>query len=916
MAKEPDSPQEKPRRGFPGGFFLFLLLALLIALTVQNFLTTKHANVSFSYQVQHLVNLELVIPEDSRMTALNDNLVTFSGRFQEKLTDEGKRRYHFLDLLHQQDQLEEKRLLLEEELTGTRKEILAAADLFFHLTGRPLPESGYTIFSWHPLAPEVGSAITLSTLSDRQMVTLHQLESDYAALGSSQLSADSFKKFSNDFKGLVQAFRSPALGIGSEVLKDQLRSIEARLASVAELPAAEQLTAYEPLLRRLQGVVSELGQPVNGVRLSQLRSVRTFKQEISEYEGTLGQIQQLSLQLDRARAEVAAVAWYFDNKELSTRALERVDPESYNHWFQQASQEWEAFPANRGLPFRAIDQPRNLVLERTFKSQAPSPNYFRYLPFILFIGLLLIGLWFVFSRQMRGMGGGAMNFGKSPARLFGAGMTNVTFRDVAGCDEAKEELQEIVEFLKSPSKFTALGGRIPKGVICVGPPGTGKTLIAKAVAGEAGRPFFSISGSDFVEMFVGVGASRIRDLFNQAKKQAPCIIFIDEIDAVGRHRGGGYGGGHDEREQTLNQLLVEMDGFDTSEGVILMAATNRPDVLDRALLRPGRFDRRVVIDLPDINGRLAILKVHARKIKMDPSVDLMAVARMTPGASGADLGNMLNEAALLAARRGRTAVTPADVLEAADKVRYGKERRSLEIGEEEKRHTAYHESGHAIVGLCVKHADPVDKVTIIPRGFSLGATHFLPEKNRLNYWKREVLDHLAVAMGGRIAEEIFVGDMSSGAQQDITQATQLARSMVTEWGMSDKLGLVAYQEHGETGQFLGLPALKDKSYSEATAEEIDEEVRLIIQQAYDRAKKIILDHREEVEEMTARLIEFETLDKEDLQKIMSRTFDPEEKYRKMKMIEHLHKKGEVLSQEPQKKEPTLQGDPPPCLEPQ
>ena len=398
-------------------------------------------------------------------------------------------------------------------------------------------------------------------------------------------------------------------------------------------------------------------------------------------------------QLDKARQSVANVTWYFNNQELSTRALEKQDPEVYGHWFAQARQEWDNFPANKAAFFKAPDQPRSAVLEKTFKSEEPSPNYFSYLLTFLPVILVVLLLYFVFSRQMKGAGNNAMNFGKSTAKMLTKERNKVTFKDVAGCEEAKEELQEIVDFLKDPSKFTALGARIPRGVLMVGAPGTGKTLVAKAIAGEAERPFFFISGSDFVEMFVGVGASRIRDLFDQAKKHAPCIIFIDEIDAVGRHRGAGVGGGNDEREQTLNQLLVEMDGFDTSEGVILIAATNRPDVLDKALLRPGRFDRRTIIDLPDVKGRYEILKVHARKIKLDPSVDLMIIARNTPGASGADLGNILNESALLAARKGRSAVTASDAAEACDKVRYGKERRSLEVDQNEKRTTAYHESG-------------------------------------------------------------------------------------------------------------------------------------------------------------------------------------------------------------------------------
>jgi cell division protease FtsH len=447
-----------------------------------------------------------------------------------------------------------------------------------------------------------------------------------------------------------------------------------------------------------------------------------------------------------------------------------------------------------------------------------------------------------------------------------------------------------VDFLKDPTRFTTLGARIPKGVLMVGAPGTGKTLIAKAVAGEADRPFFFISGSDFVEMFVGVGASRIRDLFDQAKKQAPCIIFIDEIDAVGRHRGSGIGGGHDEREQTLNQLLVEMDGFDTNEGVILIAATNRPDVLDKALLRPGRFDRRIVIDLPDVKGRFEILKVHARRIKLDGSVDLMHIARNTPGSSGADLMNILNEAALLAARRGRSAVTESEAAEACDKVRYGKERRSLEMDQNEKRTTAFHEAGHAIVALHVKHADPVDKVTIIPRGLSLGATHFMPRKNRLSYWKREVLDQLAVLMGGRVAEEIFVGDMSSGAQMDFTQATRLIRCMVCEWGMTEKLGTVAYDERSEAGQYVGMPGFHEKSYSEETAKIIDEEVRKIVDEAHKRASEIIETNRDQVQLMTDMLMEFETLDRDDVLDILNGTWDSEKKKQRLKSAKDLQRK--------------------------
>ncbi|MDE3048214.1 MAG: ATP-dependent zinc metalloprotease FtsH, partial [Verrucomicrobiota bacterium] len=576
---------------------------------------------------------------------------------------------------------------------------------------------------------------------------------------------------SKELRDLVALLRSPALGIGNESIKQELKTIATQLSSAVDHSPELQLRTYRTVINQLTPLIGNLGRETEGVRLTSLRSVRSYMEALDEYSHVVTELEKHEALLDKSRTKVASAIWFFNNQELSTRALEKQDPEVFSHWFAQAKEEWSSFDNNKGLNYRAPDQPRNTVLEKTFKSQEPAPNYFSYIFTILPVMLVILFLYFIFSRQMKGVGSSAMNFGKSPAKLMTKETNKVTFKDVAGAEEAKEELKEIVDFLKDPQKFTALGARIPKGVLLVGPPGTGKTLVAKAVAGEADRPFFSISGSDFVEMFVGVGASRIRDMFDTAKKNAPCIIFMDEIDAVGRHRGAGIGGGHDEREQTLNQLLVEMDGFDTKEGVILMAATNRPDILDRALLRPGRFDRRVVLDLPDVKGRLEILKVHARKIKMDKSVDLNDVARSTPGASGADLENILNEAALLAARVGRSAVTSAEVREAADKVRYGKERRSLEMDQNEKLTTAYHESGHAIAGLIVKYSDPVDKVTIIPRGFSLGATHFMPTKNRLSYWKKEVLDKLVVLMGGRAAEEIFVQDMSSGAQHDIMQAT-------------------------------------------------------------------------------------------------------------------------------------------------
>ncbi|WP_114394528.1 ATP-dependent zinc metalloprotease FtsH [Oleisolibacter albus] len=474
--------------------------------------------------------------------------------------------------------------------------------------------------------------------------------------------------------------------------------------------------------------------------------------------------------------------------------------------------------------------------------------------------LLLIGVWIFFMRQMQGGGGKAMGFGKSRARLLTEKVGRVTFDDVAGIDEAKQELEEIVEFLKDPQKFQRLGGKIPKGVLLVGPPGTGKTLTARAVAGEANVPFFTISGSDFVEMFVGVGASRVRDMFEQGKKNAPCIIFIDEIDAVGRHRGAGLGGGNDEREQTLNQLLVEMDGFEANEGVILIAATNRPDVLDPALLRPGRFDRQVVVPNPDVLGREKILKVHMRKVPLAPDVDAKIIARGTPGFSGADLANLVNEAALLAARAGKRVVGMADFEAAKDKVMMGAERRSMVMTEQEKKLTAYHEAGHALVGLYMPASDPLHKVTIIPRGRALGVTMNLPERDKYTYAKIELESRLAMMFGGRMAEELVFGTeaVTTGAGNDIQQATNMARRMVTEFGMSDKLGRVRYSAN-EQEVFLGHSVTQTQNMSEATANLIDQEVRRIIEEAEAHARRILTEHRDELEKVTAALLEYETL---------------------------------------------------------
>ncbi len=484
--------------------------------------------------------------------------------------------------------------------------------------------------------------------------------------------------------------------------------------------------------------------------------------------------------------------------------------------------------------------------------------------------LVIVGLWIFMSRQMQNGARGAMGFGKSKAKLLTEASGRITFDDVAGIDEAKQDLQEIVEFLKDPQKYQRLGGRIPRGVLLVGPPGTGKTLTARAVAGEANVPFFTISGSDFVEMFVGVGASRVRDMFEQAKKNAPCIIFIDEIDAVGRHRGAGLGGGNDEREQTLNQLLVEMDGFEPNESIIIIAATNRPDVLDPALLRPGRFDRQITVPNPDVNGREKILKVHVRKVPLAPDVDLRIIARGTPGFSGADLMNLVNEAALLAARRGRRLVTHSEFEDAKDKVMMGAERKTMAMSVEEKTLTAYHEAGHAVVGLCVPQGTPIHKATIIPRGRALGMVKFLPEGDRYSMKYIEYTSHLTIAMGGRVAEELVFGkeNITSGASGDIQQATQMARAMVTQMGYSDELGTVLYGNQQEE-VFLGMSMGRQTNMSEATAQKVDAEVRRLINTGYEEARRILTEKRDQLEAVAHALLEYETLTGDELKDIMA-----------------------------------------------
>ncbi|HMP74465.1 MAG TPA: ATP-dependent zinc metalloprotease FtsH [Kiritimatiellia bacterium] len=508
--------------------------------------------------------------------------------------------------------------------------------------------------------------------------------------------------------------------------------------------------------------------------------------------------------------------------------------------------------AEKGIPFKV--KPFNPLLTQLLTS---------LIPLILIIGLL----YFLFTRQMKMAGRGAMSFGKSRARLLTRGKNKITFKDVAGVEEAKEELTEVVDFLKDPKRFQKLGGRIPKGVLLVGPPGTGKTLLAKSIAGEANVPFFSISGSDFVEMFVGVGASRVRDMFEQGRKSAPCIIFIDEIDAVGRSRFSGIGGGHDEREQTLNALLVEMDGFDTQEGIIIIAATNRPDVLDNALLRPGRFDRQVYVDLPTLEGREEILKIHVKKIKLARTVDLRRVARGTPGFSGADLANLCNEAALLAARRGADEVEMRDLEESRDKVRWGRERRSRLMDDHEKRITAYHEAGHAIVLHEVEESEPLHKVTIIPRGQALGATIQLPEKDRYTQGRKRLLGMLAGLMGGRVAEEMACDDVTTGAQNDILQATRIARAMVCEWGMSDKLGMQAFGNNEEV-LFLGREVARQHEMSEDTSRMVDAEVARLLREGLEQARTILTENREKLDLLANVLLERETIDGDEVDELL------------------------------------------------
>ena len=888
MSEDKDKGRKK---GFPGSFMLFLFAALIIAMTVQGFVGGSSANISFSYQLEPLVNLQLIEDQESTKVSIKDNLFTFSGKFKEELGESSLSRFKYLQSLNGYKKFEAQKNRLEGERIILRQQAEAAAAKYLAIADKQIDKDGYVVVGDVYNVPGRSNALIIQNVEN----VFGVVDAEEYLEHFDPSSQETLSYFEGELLRLINDFQSSVLGIRDEKIKENLRELEGEVFNYrtdSQRSVEDKIILYSRVVGELKSVSNSLNREEDYARLRGLYSSNSYMELIPELQVVDNDLEEAYDLLSLSRPSLLqGIIWYYNDKELSTRELEMQDNESFMRWFDQAQVEWDNFEVNRGAVFKAPDQPRNIVLDKLFRSKTPAPNYMSYVFSILPIVLVLSLLYFIFSRQMKGMGGasGAMSFGKSPAKMLMKDDNKITFKDVAGIEEAKEELEEIIEFLKNPDKFTALGGRIPKGVLCIGAPGTGKTLIAKAVAGEADRPFFSISGSDFVEMFVGVGASRIRDMFAQAKKNSPCIIFIDEIDAVGRHRGSGIGGGHDEREQTLNQLLVEMDGFNTNEGVILMAATNRPDVLDKALLRPGRFDRRIYIDLPDVKGRNEILKVHARKIKLAKDVELMDIARATAGSSGADLENLLNEAALIAARKERKAVTVQDVREASDKVRFGKERRSLELDDNEKLTTAYHESGHAIAGLTVEFSDPVDKVTIIPRGPSLGATHFLPRKNRLSYWKKELLDQLKVMMGGRVAEEIFVGDISSGAQQDIAQATHIARSMVCQWGMSANIGPVAYDDTSSSSGMDGVPGFYQKKYSEASSQAIDKEVKDILEVAYQEAKELLNSKKEFLETMKDALLEFETLDSEDCAIIMKGEWDPEAKRQKEENHKELHK---------------------------
>jgi len=872
---------QESKRGFGGGFFLLVLGAIFMLLTLQNLSEKKTSAVAFNYQVEHLVNLGLIDPSYSLKVPESDHMVTFRGKFNDSLDTSSKDRFAYLKLLKSEIEQHQSFVSASKDLDKTALDVKEAANYFLEISGAQLGEKGYTVVGTSYDFRDMDTlskyqrvnGIVIRTPPKTQIKTFHQIESSYLA-GMSE------EKLRLDLDQIIDALLSQKISIYNKGLRSALKGAKT-------LPFSEAIVT-------VKNTIDDLHREEQDLRLLPTRSVRNYRHYLAEWRMSVQNLSDIQDKVEALRSKVKDVTWYYNDLALSSAKLEEAaksNPDQYFRWFNQARSEWDAFEANRGSTFTVYSQQRNMVLDTNFKTEEPTPGYINYIFTLMPLILIVSLLYFIFSRQMKGVGGGAMTFGKSPARLLTPTLDRVTFSDVAGIDEVREELIEVVDFLKDSSKYVKLGAKIPKGVLLVGPPGTGKTLLAKAVAGEANCPFFSISGSDFVEMFVGVGASRVRDLFEQARKNAPCIIFIDEIDAVGRSRGVGYGGGHDEREQTLNQLLGEMDGMNPASGIILIAATNRPDVLDKALLRPGRIDRQVFVNLPDLKGRTEILKVHATKYKLDPSCNLESIAKMTTGTAGAHLANMMNEAALIAAKKGRAAIFQADLEMAVDKVRFGKERKSMKFSQEDIRSTGYHESGHAIVALCLKNADPVERVTVIPRQQSLGHTAFRPQKDRLSYWKREAVDYIAVLMGGQVAEEIFVGDISSGARQDIKMATNLARSMICEWGMSDILGKVYYEE----SKCDSYAITQEKQFSDETAKLIDQEVKKIIDAGYQKAKEILTSHRDKVELMTEALIKYETIDNHDAVQIMEGNFSFEQKEGRIRSEEEAMQAGHGIA---------------------
>lgn len=875
IMKGKKSPQNTLKKRKGPNFFLLLLFFFCLSLFLQSLFSKEKGNVAFVYQVEHLVNLELITPSESKKIVRSDQLATFSGLFRSEVTEDGKRKYQYLQKLAEYHRLKEQREQITEQLTLLRKEVLQAGEWFLKISGLSPPSEAYSVVDWsQDNALGVNHIFIRTNSEENPLVSFREIKEDLSLFEQREfLSLEEWYLFQKKVDDLIHYFLSPILRITDQEVKRGLQEIASSVKQWKVRDKKEENFAFFKFqLDRVRSFIEKLDREHEGTRLNQTRSVQRYKRQLSKSQEIANQIEHTYTLVKRFYQD--RDVWFFRNQELSSRLLEKQEKESFTQWFAEASVEWENFHYNRSSHFSVLNQPLTLVLEKKFRTEEPSTNYWNYLLTPLPIILFILFLYFLFAKQIKNVGEGPMGFGRSPARMITKEENKIRFRNVAGIDEAKEELREIVAFLKDPQKFTSLGARIPKGVLCVGPPGTGKTLLAKAVAGEAECPFFFISGSDFVEMFVGVGASRVRNLFSQAKKNTPCIIFIDEIDAVGRNRGAGLGGGNDEREQTLNQLLVEMDGFDSKKGIILMAATNRPDVLDKALLRPGRFDRKVYIPLPDLRGRYEIITILAEKVIVNKQADLLHLARKTQGCSGADLENILNEAALLAVRREKKEISQEELSEASDKVRFGKERKSLGITDEDKRKIAYHEAGHAILGLVLKDVAPLEKITIIPRELSLGSTHFLPQKEIFNRSKTELENEIVVCMGGRCAEKIFLGEeqISTGARGDFIQATNIAHSMVCEYGMGKKVGVRCFLQSGN-GEDLHL--------SDELKRQVDEEIQSILAESIQKAEHVLQSHKKQIEEMKDALLQFETLNKEDADKIMSSTWDSKEKERQL-----------------------------------